>query len=284
MIFNLNVTNEKGESRNLTDSNEMIVEYSGLAYARADLAVDTSIDGIGVNVGSVRYSAKNITLNCYINHNVDYWRKEINKYFKVGEYSRLVFSSKNDEPKEISGIVETINSNRFDRPTKGRLLIQVILYCPFPFYRKETAAESTTIRPITEREPIGYLFAAGKDIGDLPTGFTVRVAPIMVNGSVDLSVELALYGEKLAVENVHFGSGDYLLIDTESKEIKLYNFRNKSTDLLSLWKRGNKWLQLKPERVGTYIDVKITKLSEPVEYDGTEATLYLKGRFSHVIE
>jgi hypothetical protein len=189
-------------------------EITGLDPVKASVNVSPfgSVDG-SAYVGSDVIS-RNIVFTLRPNPDWANWtyealRRLIYQYFMPKQLTRLIFESDDIPPVEISGIVESVESNMFS--SDPELLVSVI--CPDPYFTAldPKSVSGTVVRPgdPDELAPIivydgsvetGIYVQVSQNTGALPTKIGIQVGdPIISDLQVVAGVSTNLYFEMSSV-------------------------------------------------------------------------------------
>lgn len=139
-----------------------------------------SVDGASYVGGSV--AGRNLVLTIHPNPNWDNWtyealRKLLYSYFMSKRSIRLVFESDDMAPVEISGIVEDVAVNPFNKDQE----IQVSIVCPNPYFSSVDPVVLTGQSNMSQPVVIDYK-------GTIETGFKVKVT--YVSGTAPTTIEV----------------------------------------------------------------------------------------------
>jgi hypothetical protein len=225
-------------------------EITGLDPIKATINVSPfgSVDG-SAYVGSDVIS-RNIVLTLRPNPNWANWtyealRRLIYQYFMPKQPTRLVFESDDIPPVEISGVVESVESNMFS--VDPEILVSVI--CPDPYFTAldPMSVFGTVVPPGDPGELAPIIFYEGSvetgvyiqvshNLGALPTKIGIQVGdPIVSDLQVAAGVSANLYFEMSSVplskyiQNVDLSTG------------AIINLLSKTTVA-----EGSKWPVLQP--------------------------------------
>ena len=227
--FTMVAENEAGDTLILTDQTYWICEYSGLNAPKAALYSSAMAGMNGAKYIGSRLNTRNIVLTFTLLHEIADARQKIQKFFRTGEYVKLVYAG--TKHCWIEGYVETTSVNQF-ASTPHKQVMQVSILCYDPEL-KDT--ESTTIA-VADFVDDG-VFNYG---GDIPTGLDIDLS---FTGAVT-KVIFSLWGKTLTI-NETFASGDTLHICTErGKKVVEKTSSSVTTNIIGKVQFGSQWLEL----------------------------------------
>lgn len=254
-MYSLTIEKENGEQLELTN-NEIewqIAEIEGLGPSDGEITTKELANWDGAVYVDSRVESRDITIEIYLNNNVEDNRLKLYDYFKPSKYIKLYFETENRKV-YIIGYVEKIKLNHFDK----HQVMQVSINCPNPYFMTTAEYETKLANSMG-----GFYFPFSIDsIGIEFTSYENERAVIVYNyGEISTGARFVLTfnGDVVNPAIYNRDTGRYIrLIKTFSKgeEIEINTIRglrgitklNDNTNLIKYIDINTTWLQLESGR------------------------------------
>ena len=254
-MYSLTIEKENGEQLELTNNeiNWQIAEIEGLGPSDGEITTKELANWDGAVYVDSRVESRDITIEIYLNNNVEDNRLKLYDYFKPSKYIKLYFETENRKV-YIIGYVEKIKLNHFDK----HQVMQVSINCPNPYFMTTAEYETKLANSMG-----GFYFPFSIDsVGIEFTSYENERAVIVYNyGEISTGARFVLTfnGEVVNPAIYNRDTGEYIrLIKTFSKgeEIEINTIRglrgitklNDNTNLIKYIDINTTWLQLESGR------------------------------------
>lgn len=254
-MYSLTIEKENGEQLELTNNeiNWQIAEIEGLGPSDGEITTKELANWDGAVYVDSRVESRDITIEIYLNDNVEDNRLKLYDYFKPSKYIKLYFETENRKV-YIIGYVEKIKLNHFDK----HQIMQVSINCPNPYFMTTAEYETKLANSMG-----GFYFPFSIDsVGIEFTSYENERAVIVYNyGEISTGARFVLTfnGEVVNPAIYNRDTGEYIrLIKTFSKgeEIEINTIRglrgitklNDNTNLIKYIDINTTWLQLESGR------------------------------------
>lgn len=254
-MYSLTIEKENGEQLELTNNeiNWQIAEIEGLGLSDGEITTKELANWDGAVYVDSRVESRDITIEIYLNNNVEGNRLKLYDYFKPSKYIKLYFETENRKV-YIIGYVEKIKLNHFDK----HQVMQVSINCPNPYFMTTAEYETKLANSMG-----GFYFPFSIDsVGIEFTSYENERAVIVYNyGEISTGARFVLTfnGEVVNPAIYNRDTGEYIrLIKTFSKgeEIEINTIRglrgitklNDNTNLIKYIDINTTWLQLESGR------------------------------------
>lgn len=221
------------EVRFTPEDNSIITEAKGINPVKANLYSLDTYNRDGSYYQGATIGTRNIVLTVNIPNDVLTVRETVLAVLRTGEDVQLKFV--NDKTYYIDGVIESVEYDRFVKPTGVKQVIQASIICFEPFfYSDEISARSGSIQYD----------------GDVEAGFKVVITK---EGGGAFGLENLFISK--GSESLDFGSNDevmdvqsatQLIVDTEQKKAYYINTDDEEISILKYWHHENTWLKLSP--------------------------------------
>jgi phage-related protein len=138
-MYSLTVERPDGEQLELThnETEWQIAKISGIAPSDADITTKELANWDGAVYVDSRVESRSITIEIYLNNNVESNRIKLYQFFKPSKYVKLYFET-NERNVYITGYTEKVDIDHFDK----HQVMQISIECPSPFFRSVPEQET----------------------------------------------------------------------------------------------------------------------------------------------
>lgn len=213
-MYSLTIEKKNGEQLELTNQETrwQIASIDGIAPADADITTKELANWDGAVYVDSRVQTRTITIEMYLNGEVEDNRITLYSFFKPSQYVKLYFQTQQRNV-FIVGYTEKVSLNHFDK----HQVMQIGIQCPNPFFRSVPEQEAELSNTIG-----GFYFPFAIDsVGIEFTSFEEeRIITIFNYGEIStgMRVEFTFNGEVTNPAIYNRDTGEYIrLIDTYDK-------------------------------------------------------------------
>ena len=256
-MYSLTIEKENGEQLELTnqETSWQIASIDGLAPADAEITTKELANWDGSVFVDSRVQNRSITIEMYLNGEVEDNRIKLYEFFKPSQYIKLYFQT-NQRNVYIIGYTEKVSLNHFDK----HQVMQITIECPNPFFKSVPEQETELSNTIGgfyfsfAIDSVGIEFTSFEDeriitifnYGEISTGMKVEFT---FNGTVE---NPAIYnrdtGEYIRLIDT-YDKGDEIVIDTTKGSRSATKINELETqNLISVIDINTTWIQLKSGR------------------------------------
>lgn len=213
-MYSLIIEKENGEQLELTNNETkwQIVSIDGLNPSDADITTKELANWDGSVFVNGRIEKRSITIEMYLNGDVEENRLFLYSYFKSSKYIKLYFQT-DSRNVFIEGYVEKINIDLFEE----HQVMQISILCPNPFFQSVPKQEKKLANIIGG---FYFPFAIEEEGIEFTTYESERVITIYNYGEISTGMEV-VFTFNGTVENpalYNRNTGEYIrLVDTFSR-------------------------------------------------------------------
>lgn len=280
-MYSLTIEKENGEQLELTNQETrwQIAEIEGLNPSDADITTKELANWDGSVFVDSRVENRSITIEMYLNGDVEENRITLYSFFKPSQYIKLYFTT-TARNVYIDGYTEKVSINLFDQ----HQVMQITIECPSPFFKSVPFQESHLANTIGgfyfpfAIDEVGIEFTTYEsdrtiivyNYGEISTGARFVLT---FNGTVK---NPAIYnketGEYIRLIST-FTRGDEIEIDTTkgSRGVKKINELD-TENLIGIIDINTSWIQLKSGR--NYFSLKADSGVDNMVVDIYNSTYY----------
>ena len=280
-MYSLIIEKENGEQLELTNQETrwQIAEMEGLGPANSEITTKELANWDGAVFVDSRVESRSITIELYLNGDVEENRILLYSFFKPSQFIKLYFQT-TARNVYINGYTEKVSINHFDK----HQIMQIVVDCPSPFFRSVPEQESRLSNTIGG---FYFPFAVGKEGIEFTTYESERIVTVFNYGEISTGVRFyltfngsttnpAIYNKKTG-EYIRlissFTKGDEIEIDTTKGGRGVKKINDLETEnLISILDVNTTWIQLKSGR--NYFSLKADSGVDNVIVDIYNSTYY----------
>lgn len=265
-MYSLIVEKQNGEQLELTNNevNWQIAEIEGLAPSDGDITTKELANWDGSVYVDSRVESRDITIEIYLNNDIENNRLKLYEYFKPSKYVKLYFET-NNRSVYINGYTEKISLNHFVK----HQVMKVTIQCPNPFF-----IDTMEYKTELSNTMGGFYFPFSIDsVGIEFTSYEEeRKVPVYNYGEISTGARfiLTFNGDVTNPTIYNRDTGEYIrLINTFSKgdEVEINTIKGsrtvskinteETTNLISILDINTTWIQFESGR--SYFSLKADK-------------------------
>ena len=221
--------NKYGQEIQLTgNSNYQVVSISGITPPRANVNTTRLATQDGSVFNSSYLQNRNIVMKIQPVRNIEQARLNLYKFFKVKDYVKLRFTTK-QRTVWTEGYIESLEIDLNENPQ----FAQVSIICPYPYLK--------AINPIVT------LFADGSAVVDNPSDEDGgAVFELLATGAVSVPEIINVTTMESFAINKTIDNGDKIILNTRRGEKGLWLIHNgEATNIINDMIHGSSWISLR---------------------------------------
>lgn len=247
MAYTLTVQNDKGDTLNLSESQDIrIFKIDGLTPAAAEIS---TIDAVGYDGGvfsNARTGYRNITLQLVPINDIETSRQLLYNYFVPKKQVRLFFKNANRDV-FIDGYVESMDGDLFSEMQTA----DISIICPNPYFIMNEDHEHHATNIVDNQHRLTL------NGGDVESGLIFGVTLYAPEGrNTPIIIENETYGETIRINNTEGTYRGYYEINTSpGNKRAVYSIIKGGTETNIIWDieiplraggMSRKWVTLHP--------------------------------------